>query len=132
VKVVAVISQKGGVSKTTIATALAVAAGLDGKNAAVFDLDPQGSAAFWKDTRQLEAPAVISVQPVRLAHMLKAARDAGTDLVILDAPPVAKDIAFQAAEHADFILGRVDGFNQDHGASKGDDCVVALVGLFAS
>ena len=104
VKVVAVISQKGGVSKTTIATALAVAAGLDGKNAAVFDLDPQGSAAFWKDTRQLEAPAVISVQPVRLAHMLKVARDAGTDLVILDAPPVAKDIAFQAAEHADFIL----------------------------
>jgi chromosome partitioning protein len=103
-KVVAVISQKGGVSKTTIATALAVAAELDGKSAAVFDLDPQGSASFWKDTRQSDSPAVISVQPVRLKHMLNAARDAGTDLVILDAPPVAKDIAFQAAEFADFIL----------------------------
>ena len=103
-KVVAIISQKGGVSKTTIATALGVAAEQDGKTAAVFDLDPQGSASFWKDTRQSETPAVISVQPVRLAHMLKAARDAGTDLVILDTPPVAKDIAFQAAEHADFIL----------------------------
>lgn len=103
-KVVAIISQKGGVSKTTIATALGVAAEQDRKTAAVFDLDPQGSASFWKDTRQSEAPAVISVQPVRLAHMLKAAKDAGTDLVILDAPPVAKDIAFQAAEHADFIL----------------------------
>lgn len=104
VKVVAVISQKGGVSKTTIATALAVAAEQDGKSAAIFDLDPQGSASFWKDTRQAESPAVISVQPVRLAHMLKAARDAGTELVIIDAPPVAKDVAFQAAEHADFIL----------------------------
>jgi len=68
VKVVAVISQKGGVSKTTIATALAVAAGLDGKNAAVFDLDPQGSAAFWKDTRQLEAPAGVVQNLPFLGH----------------------------------------------------------------
>lgn len=103
-KVVAVICQKGGVGKTTLATALAVAAHEDGKSVAVFDLDAQGSAAFWRDMRTAEAPAVVSVQPVRLPHMLKAAREAGTDLVILDTPPIAKDIAFLAAEHADFIL----------------------------
>jgi len=103
-KTIAVMSQKGGVGKTTIATAMAVAAVMSGKTSAVFDLDPQGSAAFWKDTRTAEAPAVVSVPPIRLGHMLRAAVQAGTDLVVIDAPPVAKDIAFQAAEFADFIL----------------------------
>lgn len=103
-KIVAVMSQKGGVGKTTIATALAVAAEMAGKCAAVFDIDPQGSAVFWKDTREAETPAVIAIPPVRLGHMLKAAAEAGTELVVIDAPPVAKDIAFQAAEVADFIL----------------------------
>lgn len=103
-KIVAVMSQKGGVGKTTLATALAVAAEMAGKRAAVFDIDPQGSAVFWKDTREAEAPAVIAIPPVRLSHMLKAAAEAGTELVVIDAPPVAKDIAFQAAEVADFIL----------------------------
>lgn len=103
-KVVAVLQQKGGVGKTTIATALAVAAEAAGRRAALFDLDPQGSAAFWHDTRLSETPAVVSVQPVRLKHMLTAAQEAGTDLVVLDAPPVAKDVAYQAAEVSNFIL----------------------------
>lgn len=103
-KIIAVMSQKGGVGKTTIATAIAVAAEMAGKRTVVFDIDPQGSAAFWKDTRSAESPAVIAIPPVRLGHMLKAAAEAGTDLVVIDAPPVAKDIAFQAAEVADFVL----------------------------
>lgn len=103
-KIIAVMSQKGGVGKTTLATALAVAAQMSGRQTAVFDLDPQGSATFWKDTRTAEDPAVIAIPPVRLTHMLKAAAQAGTKLVVIDVPPVAKDIAFQAAEAADFIL----------------------------
>lgn len=103
-KTLAIISQKGGVGKTTLATALAVAADRDGKRVAVFDLDPQASAAFWKDTRKAEAPAVIAIPPSRLQHVLKAAADTGCDLAIIDAPPFAKDIAFEAAQRADFIL----------------------------
>lgn len=104
VKTLALISQKGGVSKTTLATALAVAAEADGRRTALFDLDPQASAAFWKDTRQAEAPAVVALPSARLAHMLRAASEAGTDLAIIDTPPFAKDIAFEAAQHADYIL----------------------------
>ena len=37
-------------------------------------------------------------------HFCQQAPTAMTDLVVIDAPPVAKDIAFQAAENADFIL----------------------------
>lgn len=103
-RTLAIISQKGGVGKTTLATALAVAAEASGRSAAIFDLDPQASAAFWKDTREAGAPAVIAVPPARLQHVLKAAAASGCALAIIDAPPFAKDIAFEAAQHADFIL----------------------------
>jgi chromosome partitioning protein len=103
-KILAIISQKGGVGKTTLATALAVAADRAGQHAAVFDLDPQASAAFWKDTRQAEAPAVVAIPPSRLQHVLNAAADTGCDLAVIDAPPFAKDIAYEAAQRADFIL----------------------------
>ena len=103
-KTVAFISQKGGVGKTTLATALAVAAHLDGRLAAVVDLDPQASASFWKDARSPGEPAVTAAPPARLGAVLDAARQAGCDLAVIDAPPMAKDIAFEAARHADFIL----------------------------
>jgi chromosome partitioning protein len=103
-RTVAVISQKGGVGKTTLATALAVAAEQSGRSAAVFDLDPQASAAFWKDTRAAETPAVVAIPPSRLGHVLKTAGESGCELAIVNAPPFAKDIAFEAAQHADFIL----------------------------
>ena len=52
-KVLSIVSQKGGVGKTTIATALAVEAARRGQKVVLFDLDPQASATFWKDTRCL-------------------------------------------------------------------------------
>ena len=102
-KVLAIISQKGGCSKTTLAVSLAVAAEREGKKVAIFDLDPQASASFWKDTRQSDSPAVVSCQSIRLAQMLNSASEQA-DLAIIDAPPFAKDIAFEAAQQADFIL----------------------------
>ncbi|MEQ1486776.1 AAA family ATPase [Methyloglobulus sp.] len=103
-KIVAIISQKGGVGKTTLATAIAVAAEADGKQAAIFDLDPQASASFWHDTREAPTPAVAAIPSSRLQHLLQAAEESGCDLALIDAPPFAKDIAFEAAHHADFIL----------------------------
>src|SRR3546814_18737785 len=103
-KVLAILSQKGGVGKTTLATCLAVAAEQAGKVAAIIDLDPQATASFWKDVRQLDTPAVASIQPVRLPAMLKTCADAGTDLVVIDGAAVARDLALEAARPADFIL----------------------------
>jgi len=103
-KTLSIISQKGGVGKTTLATALAVEAGRDGKKTVVFDLDPQASASFWKDTRQDELVAMTAIPAARLGHVLKAAAEAGCDLAIIDTPPFSKDIAYEAAQHADFVL----------------------------
>jgi Mrp family chromosome partitioning ATPase len=51
-KTVAIISQKGGAGKTTVAIHLAVAAEQHGLRTAVFDLDPQASATSWADRRK--------------------------------------------------------------------------------
>ena len=103
-KVLAVLSQKGGVGKTTLATSLAVAAESDGKSVAVVDLDPQATATFWRDTRGKDTPAVISIQPIRLPAVLKAAKEQGTDLVIIDGAAVQREIAYDTAAVSDFVL----------------------------
>ena len=102
-KILALISQKGGVGKTTLATALAVAAEQRGQNVAVFDLDDQATAEFWGDIRQAETPPVRGVKLAFLDRDLEKARNAGADLVILDCPPVHA-AAISAAEPADFVL----------------------------
>lgn len=107
-KILAVISQKGGVGKTTLATALAVAAELDGKSVAVFDLDPQASSCFWADRRRAagkgETPIVRDVNFNRLPYVLDAMRTAGADLVILDCPPKQRDVADEAIRAADVVM----------------------------
>lgn len=103
-KVVSVISQKGGVGKTTLATALGVEAARSGRRTLVLDLDPQASASFWADNRADQSLAVTAIPPARLSHVLKAAQEAGADLAIVDTPPLAKEIAFEAADRADFVL----------------------------
>lgn len=103
-KKLAVLSQKGGVGKTTIAVNLAVAADRLGMAAAVVDIDPQISAARWGDSRQSESPPVTSAHAERLPQILETCRQNGADLVIIDTAPHAENAAFKAARLADFVL----------------------------
>jgi chromosome partitioning protein len=103
-KTVAVESQKGGSGKTTTTLNLAVAAGLAGKAVVVIDLDPQASAAGWKDSRTAETPVVVSILPARLPQALEAAREGGADLVLIDTAPHGESAALAAAKAADLIL----------------------------
>ena len=100
-KKIALIAQKGGVGKTTIAVNLAVAVGL---KTALFDLDQQESAVIWADRRKSESPHVEFLTERRLPEALKAAEQGKFDLVIIDTPPAAGPQAFTAAQAADLIL----------------------------
>ena len=73
-KTLAILSRKGGTGKTTLATHLSVAAERAGHTAALIDLDPQSSAAKWRDNRDGDTPAVISTHSERLSQILQARR----------------------------------------------------------
>ena len=103
-KTVAILSQKGGTGKTTLALHLAVAAERSDVPVAIIDLDPQASATGWKDSRADESPSVTSIQASRLPKALEVARGAGAGLVIIDSAPHSEDAAVAAAEAADLIL----------------------------
>ena len=103
-KVLAIVSQKGGVGKTTLATSLAVEATTRGHKTTIFDLDPQASASFWMDMRAEQSMGIATVVAARLPHFLKAAKEGGAELLIIDTPPFSKDVAHEAAAVADFVL----------------------------
>jgi len=103
-KTIAILSQKGGAGKTTLALHLAVASEQDGKIAVILDLDPQASATLWKDSRQDEKPAVISLQASRLENVLNTARKEGAERVFIDTAPHSESASLAAARVADLIL----------------------------
>ncbi len=104
IKTLAIVCQKGGVGKTTLAVNLAVAAQAAGYAAVIADTDPQASCCFWSDTRAKADIPIQPVFPVRLEHSLKALDQAGCDLAIIDTPPHAKDVSSQAIALSDFVL----------------------------
>jgi chromosome partitioning protein len=104
-KTVAVLSQKGGAGKTTLAIHLAVASSQHGLNTLLVDLDPQASASKCSDRRKTsELPVVISTHASRLAPVLENARTNDGHLALLDTAPHSDQIALHAARAADLIL----------------------------
>lgn len=103
-KTISIISQKGGAGKTTVAVHLAVAAEARGLRTAIFDLDPQGSAAGWADKRAVPFPAVVSAQATRLTTLFDQAATQNADLVIIDSAPNADAASLAAARVSDFII----------------------------
>jgi chromosome partitioning protein len=103
-RTIAVISQKGGAGKTTLAIHLAAEGASRGVRTLLVDLDPQASAARWADRRGDRAPDVSSEHPGRLAAALAAAQAQGYDLAILDTAPHADQAALTAARAADQVV----------------------------
>ena len=102
--VIALISQKGGSGKTTLAVALAVAHEREGGRAAVVDLDPQGSSVAWHHFRSGAPPLVEAVHPPRLARALRGLRARGASLAVIDTAPQASAGALAASRLADLVL----------------------------
>lgn len=103
-KTIALIAQKGGTGKTTLALSLAVSASQAGLTAIVVDLDPQATACNWSDRRKTDNPLVLDAQPARLAAALQKAGQGGVDIAIIDTPARNEQSALAAAKAADLVI----------------------------
>jgi chromosome partitioning protein len=101
---IAVISQKGGAGKTTLAVNLAAVAAREFVTL-VLDTDPQATASRWSQWRGGGEPEVVDCgAPSLLAGKLEKSAELGAELVLIDTPPHADAMARQAARLADLIL----------------------------
>ena len=101
---IAIISQKGGAGKTTLAIHLAAAGQEAGHVSLIIDTDPQATASQWASWRQAAPPEVIDSPPPRLAAKVEQAKGQGAKLIVIDTPPHADSAARAAVEAADLVL----------------------------
>lgn len=101
---IAIVSQKGGTGKTTLALNLAAAAERHGHVALVIDSDPQATASQWAAWREEKPPEVIDSAPPRIAAKIAQAKEVGATFIVIDTPPHADVTASKAIEAADLVL----------------------------
>ncbi len=103
-KTIAIVSQKGGSGKTTLAVHLATRAAQAKHESCVIDTDPQATAAAWSDWRGDFLPVVVTSPPARLGRTIASAQKNGVDFAVIDTPPHADAAAREAIKAADIVL----------------------------
>jgi chromosome partitioning protein len=104
--VIALLNQKGGVGKTTLAVHLAAALAQRGKVLLV-DADPQGSALDWSAQREsagANARFPVVGLPKETLHRELAPISLDYDWVVVDGPPRVSKIARSAVVASDLII----------------------------
>ena len=84
-RVLPLISQKGGAGKSVLTFCLAVAAEQAGYRILILDMDPQGTAEAWYQDREQETPWLARVASTELESAL-ARGAASFDFVLIDTP----------------------------------------------
>jgi chromosome partitioning protein len=103
--VIALISQKGGVGKSSLAGHLAVEAERQSDGpVALIDTDPQGSLSSWWNVRQAETPLFVRGDLTRLKTQLEQLAGQGVKLVVIDTPPAITDSIKAVAAVSDLVI----------------------------
>lgn len=101
-RVVAVLNQKGGAGKTTIATHLARAFQMEGGRVLLIDSDPQGSARDWAAMREGQPVSTVGIDRPTIERDIKSI--ASVDWAVIDGAPQAHDLVVSAIKAAHFVL----------------------------
>ena len=102
--IVGILSQKGGVGKSTISINLAATLASRGKRVLLIDADPQGSAMAWSSAREGDPlfPVIGMAKPTLHKDLPEVARD--YDHVIIDGAPRVNDLGRAAIIASDLIV----------------------------
>ena len=107
-KIITVLSRKGGAGKSIVSQSIAVSAETNGERTMLIDTDPQSTTSKWfkrrKATLGVDTPYVVYSPAEMLDDLINDARDAEADLVVIDTPPHAESSAAAAARFADLVL----------------------------
>jgi chromosome partitioning protein len=105
--IIALVNQKGGVGKTTLATHLAGEFAFAGRTVVVIDADPQGSALDWAQIRAQSAlPRCFGVMGLarETIHQEVPELAKTVDDIVIDGPPRVTALARSAILAAEVVL----------------------------
>lgn len=102
--IIGILSQKGGVGKSTISINVASALALRGLRVLLVDADPQGSAMAWSSVREGDPlfPVVNMAKPTLHRDLPELAKD--YDHVLIDGAPRVNDLGRAAILASDLVL----------------------------
>jgi chromosome partitioning protein len=110
-RTIALLTQKGGAGRTTLAASLAVAAAQAGERVIALDLDPQASLTRWGKRREAaNTPNKVMIEPLegerlpRLRDIIEGLAGVGFTIAIFDTPGADSAAARFVTEAADICL----------------------------
>lgn len=116
-KIIALLNEKGGSGKSTVAINIACALHRAGRNVVLIDADPQGTARDWREASPDGAnlpPVVVLDRPELLLSSIKSI---AADIAVIDAPAKAEKMAANIVRIADVAIIPVQPSGADVWAS---------------
>src|SRR5450432_4094152 len=103
-KVISLVTQKGGSGKSTLCVSLAVAALEYGRTVCILEMDKQATASQWSQIRKGEPPEVSPISADRLALAISRLNTAACDFVFIDTPGIDSPGTNSAIRVSDLCL----------------------------